>query len=124
MCTNSVFAANRFNMFVHLQAYYPVSLRPTTGFRPPDDATKPVMMIGPGTGVAPFRGFLQHRQAQAAAGAELGDSWLFFGNWREDWDYLYKSDFEGFVKDGTLGHLELAWSRAGDSKVRLLDSQC
>jgi ferredoxin-NADP reductase len=102
-------------------SYYPVSLRPTTGFRPPEDASKPLIMIGPGTGVAPFRGFLQHRRAQAAAGAALGESWLFFGNWRAEWDYLYQEDFEGFAEDKTLSHLELAWSREGSEKVRRFD---
>ena len=101
------------------QRYFPVSLRPTTGFRPPDDASKPVIMVGPGTGVAPFRGFLQHRRSQAQGGASLGESWLFFGNWRSDWDFLYQSDFEGFKGDGTLSHLELAWSRAQEDKVQL-----
>ena len=99
------------------RTYFPVTLRPSTGFRPPEDASKPIIMIGPGTGVAPFRGFLQHRQAQAAAGAELGESWLFFGNWRREQDFLYQEDFEAFAADGTLTHLVTAWSRETDKKV-------
>jgi NADPH-ferrihemoprotein reductase len=94
--------------------YYPVSLRPTTGFRPPKDSTVPLIMVGPGTGVAPFRGFLQERRARAAKGAKLGESWLFFGNWREDWDFLFEEAFRGFAADGTLSHLCLAWSRTSE----------
>jgi NADPH-ferrihemoprotein reductase len=98
-------------------AYYPVSLRPTTGFRPPADASAPIIMVGPGTGVAPFRGFLQERRAKAATGVALGESWLFFGNWHEDWDFLFKEDLLSFAADGTLTHLCLAWSRASKEKV-------
>ena len=97
---------------------YPVSLRPTTGFRPPEDPAAPIIMIGPGTGVAPFRGFLQQRRAQKEAGETMGESWLFFGNRREDWDFLYKDELLAFEADGTLSHLSLAWSRATDKKVR------
>jgi sulfite reductase alpha subunit-like flavoprotein len=100
------------------QQHFPVCLRPTTGFRVPVDTSAPIIMVGPGTGVAPFRGFLQTRAAAAMAGAALGDSWLFTGNWRKDWDYLYGEELESFVADGTLKHLVLAWSREGDTKVR------
>lgn len=66
-------------------------------FRPPESLEAPVVMVGPGTGVAPFRGFLQHRSAQlraAGGGGAAGEAWLFFGCRREDQDYLYKEDLQ------------------------------
>lgn len=94
-----------------------VHLRPPTGFRPPEDASVPIIMIGPGTGVAPFRGFLQQRRAAKEEGRVLGTSWLFFGNWKREWDFLYEEELQGFVGDGTLTHLHLAWSRETENKV-------
>jgi NADPH-ferrihemoprotein reductase len=97
--------------------YLPVFLRRAIDFRPPDDLATPVIMIGPGTGVAPFRGFLQQRRAQAAeeeAGggqAAAGPAWLYFGCRRRDEDCLFAEDWEAFVADGTLQKLRLAFSR-------------
>lgn len=98
-------------------AWCAVHLRPPTGFRPPEDASIPIIMIGPGTGVAPFRGFLQQRRAARQDGQMLGTSWLFFGNWKREWDFLYEEELQSFVSDGTLAHLHLAWSRETDKKV-------
>ena len=84
----------------------PIFLRRGGAFGPPDSLATPLVMIGPGTGVAPFRGFLQHRRAQAAAqgaGGEggaadsKGAAWLFFGCRREDQDFLYKDDLQASV---------------------------
>lgn len=77
----------------------PIFLRKGGAFGPPEDLQAPLLMIGPGTGVTPFRGFLQHRRAQLAAAANGGGSgrgatWLFFGCRREDQDYLYRQDLE------------------------------
>jgi sulfite reductase alpha subunit-like flavoprotein len=105
-------------------AWCPVHLRPPTGFSPPQDAGTPVIMVGPGTGVAPFRGFLQHRAAAKAAGVALGESWLFFGNWRRDWDFLYEEELSAFADEGVLSHLHLAWSREPDSKVGRVSANC
>ncbi|WP_409428948.1 sulfite reductase flavoprotein subunit alpha [Mycobacterium sp. SMC-11] len=85
-----------------------VHLRPTHSFRLPGPDV-PVIMIGPGTGVAPFRAFLQERRA---AGAK-GRSWLFFGNRRRANDFLYRDEFEDYLRSGVLTRLDLAFSRDG-----------
>lgn len=91
-----------------------VHLRPNHSFRLPA-ADVPIIMIGPGTGIAPFRGFLQERQATGASGR----SWLFFGDRRRGCDFLYGDELGAFVASGTLTRLDCAFSRdgaAGDPK--------
>ncbi|MGE2712531.1 diflavin oxidoreductase [Mycolicibacterium litorale] len=83
-----------------------VHLRPNHAFRLPAPDV-PIIMIGPGTGIAPFRGFLQERQATAAPGR----SWLFFGDRHRATDYLYGDELDAFAAAGTLTRLELAFSR-------------
>lgn len=83
-----------------------VHLRPNHTFRLPA-ADVPIIMIGPGTGLAPFRGFLQERQATNAPGR----SWLFFGDRRRATDFIYGDELAGFVKSGVLTRLDLAFSR-------------
>ena len=74
-------------------------------------------MVGPGTGIAPFIGFLEDRRAQEAkAGA-----WLFFGDQSEATDFLYKERIESFLEDGTLERLDLAWSRDQEEKIYVQD---
>ena len=85
-----------------------VHLRPNHTFRLPAPDV-PIIMIGPGTGIAPFRGFLQERQASGAS----GPSWLFFGDRRRATDFLYGDELEGFVQSGTLTRLDVAFSRDG-----------
>lgn len=91
-------------------------------FRPPTDLSVPLVMVGPGTGVAPFRGFLRARRAAVAAATAaaaaagrppppVGDAWLFFGCRHEARDYLYREELEGYVADGTLTQLVTAFSR-------------
>jgi sulfite reductase (NADPH) flavoprotein alpha-component len=86
-------------------------------FRLPEDPTVPVIMCGPGTGIAPFRAFLQHRAAQGLKGR----TWLFFGDQRRATDFLFADEIAGWQKDGTLERLSLAWSRDQAKKVYVQD---
>ena len=86
-------------------------------FALPADGTTPIIMVGPGTGVAPFRAFLQERMARCAK----GPAWLFFGHQRHDTDFFYEDELSGFQAAGTLSKLSLAWSRDGLNKVYVQD---
>ena len=83
----------------------------------PADLEVPIIMIGPGTGVAPFRAFLQERHATHAPGR----NWLFFGHQRSNCDFLYEDEFKEMTARGLLTRLSLAWSRDGDQKVYVQD---
>lgn len=99
--------------------------RPSIHFRLPEDASRPIIMIGPGTGVAPFIGFLHYRRQQlkqaslssSSSGLSLGESWLFFGCRHPDLDFLFREELESFVADGSLTHLQVAYSRLDPNKV-------
>jgi len=82
-------------------------------FRLPADGNTPVIMVGPGTGIAPFRAFLEDRKLSGAKGG----NWLFFGNPYRATDFLYEEELTAFEKDGTLQRLDLAWSRDQKEKV-------
>ncbi len=86
------------------------------GFRLPDDPWMPVIMIGPGTGLAPFRGFLQERAARKAKGTSLGPAMLFFGCRHPDQDFLYRDELKTFAADGIV-ELHTAFSRADGPKT-------
>ncbi len=86
-------------------------------FRLPQNDATPVIMIGPGTGIAPFRAFLQERDAR---GAE-GENWLFFGNPHFTQDFLYQVEIQGYVKSGLLTNVDLAFSRDQAQKVYVQD---
>ncbi|XP_068438392.1 methionine synthase reductase [Clinocottus analis] len=90
-----------------------VSLRPNCSFRPPSDLSAPFVMVGPGTGVAPFIGFLQQREQERKENPEaiFGETWLFFGCRHRDGDYLFREELEGFVSSGTLSQLKVCFSR-------------
>ncbi|MCA9260885.1 MAG: sulfite reductase subunit alpha [Planctomycetales bacterium] len=81
-------------------------------FAPPDDGAKPMAMVGPGTGIAPFRAFLQHRRHTDAK----GPNWLFFGDQRQATDFLYEDELEAMVESGSL-RVSTAFSRDQDEKV-------
>ncbi|MEN1678196.1 MAG: sulfite reductase subunit alpha [Planctomycetota bacterium] len=82
-------------------------------FTVPEDASAPMIMVGPGTGVAPFRAFLEER----AATESPGKNWLFFGDQHEKTDYLYGDEFAQMKKSGVLSRLSLAFSRDQDEKI-------
>ena len=91
----------------------PVYVHRNPRFRLPDDPSVPIIMIGPGTGIAPFRAFLQHRRAQGYA----SPSWLFFGDRHAQSDFLYRGELESFVEHGELSRLDLAFSRDQSDKI-------
>ena len=93
----------------------PVPVYPSSAkhFHLPEDPNTPIIMVGPGTGIAPFRAYLQERQARGAK----GKNWLFFGSQREKCDYAYKADFDRFKRDGILTRFDCAWSRDQAHKV-------
>ena len=96
---------------------FPIFLHANAAFRLPEDTNAPVIMIGPGTGIAPFRAFLEERQATG----QRGDNWLFFGEQRRALDYLYQEQFEGMHRDGLLTRLDTAFSRDQAKKVYVQD---
>jgi len=87
-------------------------VRPST-FRLPPDARTPVVLVGPGTGVAPMRAFLHERRALRARGAAVGEAVLFFGCRRRGEDFILRAELEAFLADGTLSALHTAFSREG-----------
>ncbi len=86
-------------------------------FRLPANPDAPVIMIGPGTGIAPFRAFMQQRENDGAS----GKNWLFFGNPHFTDDFLYQVEWQRYVKDGLLTNIDLAWSRDQAEKVYVQD---
>jgi sulfite reductase (NADPH) flavoprotein alpha-component len=109
----STFLADRVKPGTPLKVY----IQKAHGFALPDNGATPIVMVGPGTGVAPFRSFLWQRKAARAK----GKSWLFFGHQHEATDFFYRDEFEAFVADGTLTRLSTAWSRDGEEKVYVQD---
>ena len=91
----------------------PVFVQTSHGFRIPADPQRAMIMVGPGTGVAPFRAFLEERRAIGAPGR----NWLFFGDQRRATDYLYESELEAMRADGHLSRLDLAFSRDQADKI-------
>ena len=99
----------------------PVYVQPTRHFHLPDSTTA-MIMVGPGTGIAPFRAFLEHRQAHG----HKGKNWLFFGDQKAATDFLYGEEFEEYQKQGFLTRLDTAFSRDQAHKIyvqnRLLEN--
>lgn len=90
-----------------------VFVQPSPKFRLPADSNMPVIMVGPGTGIAPFRAFLQERQALGVK----GPAWLFFGNQHFEYDFLYRDELSGWLDQGYLSRLDLAFSRDQAEKL-------
>lgn len=86
-------------------------------FRLPNDMTKPIIMVGSGTGVAPFRAFMQQRVADEAS----GKNWLIFGNPHFASDFLYQTEWQQFAKEGFLHKYDFAWSRDQEKKIYVQD---
>jgi len=90
-----------------------VYVEPNTRFRLPDDPQTPVIMIGAGTGVAPYRAFIQEREVRG----QEGRSWLFFGDRRFRTDFLYQAEWQQYIKDGYLTRMDVAFSRDQERKM-------
>ncbi|MEC7458243.1 MAG: sulfite reductase subunit alpha [Candidatus Thermoplasmatota archaeon] len=90
-----------------------VYMSPTRSFVLPEDGTKDIIMVGPGTGIAPFRAFLQQREING----DSGRNWLFFGDWTEEGEYLYRDEMGDWKDRGIISRHDLAWSRQGSEKV-------
>lgn len=91
----------------------PVFIRHNKNFKLPADPATPIVMIGPGTGIAPFRAFVQEREEQGATGG----NWLFFGNPHFRTDFLYQTEWQRWLADGVLSRIDLAFSRDQADKV-------
>jgi sulfite reductase (NADPH) flavoprotein alpha-component len=109
----STFLAERIQPGDEVQVY----VQKAHGFALPADARTPIIMIGPGTGVAPFRAFLHDRRATGAT----GKNWLFFGHQRSHSDFFYSDELNAMKTSGLLTRLSLAWSRDGDKKFYVQD---
>ncbi|XP_033612067.1 methionine synthase reductase isoform X2 [Fukomys damarensis] len=95
-----------------------IAPRAASAFRLPDDPSAPVIMVGPGTGIAPFIGFLQHREKlqEQQPDENFGEMWLFFGCRHKERDYLFRDELRHFLEHGTLTHLKVSFSR--DARLR------
>ena len=90
-----------------------VYMSPTRSFVLPEDGSRDIIMVGPGTGIAPFRAFLQQREINT----DSGRNWLFFGDWTEDGEFLYREEVGEWIEKGVISKIDLAWSRQGSEKV-------
>jgi sulfite reductase (NADPH) flavoprotein alpha-component len=95
----------------------PVFVQPNKNFRLPADPSTPIIMVGPGTGIAPFRSFVEHRAEQDSA----GKSWLFFGDQHYTYDFLYQLEWQDHLKSGALTRLDVAFSRDQPEKIYVQD---
>jgi sulfite reductase (NADPH) flavoprotein alpha-component len=105
----STFLADRLS----LGEKVPVFIHKANHFRLPADPTKPIIMVGPGTGIAPFRAFLEERDFHKAP----GKNWLFFGDQRSGADFLYRDQIDAWLRSGVLSRLSLAFSRDQADKI-------
>ena len=114
----SCFLAER----VEEEGLIPVFVEDNTNFRLPENPNTPIIMVGPGTGVAPFRAFMEERETCGAK----GKNWLFFGDRNFNTDFLYQREWLEHRKNGLLTRLDVAFSRDTDQKIyvqhRLLEN--
>src|SRR5262249_39812451 len=89
-----------------------VFVQPSHGFKLPRNGDTPIIMVGPGTGIAPFRAFLEERRLTGATGR----NWLFFGDQKRETDFLYEEELTQWKEDGSLSRLDLAFSRDQSEK--------
>ena len=94
-----------------------VFFSPNHSFRVPEDDSLPIIMVGPGTGIAPFRAFLQEREFRKAS----GNNWLIFGDRNAATDYIYRDEIEAMHKSGLISRLDLAFSRDQEEKIYVQD---
>jgi sulfite reductase (NADPH) flavoprotein alpha-component len=94
-----------------------IFVQPNKNFRLPADGATPIIMVGPGTGVAPFRAFVEHRAALGSS----GKNWLFFGDQHYTYDFLYQLEWQDYLKEGSLTRLDVAFSRDQPEKVYVQD---
>lgn len=99
------------------QGTFPVFIHTAKHFRPPEDPMAPLVMVGPGTGVAPFRAFLQGREAERAG----GKTWLFFGERNRASDFFYEEEMKRWLDNGVLQRLDTAFSRDQEHKIYVQD---
>jgi sulfite reductase (NADPH) flavoprotein alpha-component len=95
----------------------PIYIQPNKKFRMPQKTDSPMIMIGPGTGIAPFRAFLHERRATGAK----GKNWLFFGERSAATDFLYREELDEMLADGYLARLDTAFSRDQEKKIYVQD---
>lgn len=95
----------------------PVFIESNPGFRLPENDETPIIMVGAGTGIAPYRAFVQHRELAE----KQGKSWLFFGNRNFETEFLYQTEWQNFMKTGALTKMDVAFSRDSDKKVYVQD---
>jgi sulfite reductase (NADPH) flavoprotein alpha-component len=94
-----------------------VFIQPAAHFGVPEKPGVPIIMVGPGTGIAPFRAFLEERRANG----DPGKNWLFFGDQKKALDYLYASELDAMQREGFLTRLDLAFSRDQEEKIYVQD---
>ncbi|MGG0839190.1 assimilatory sulfite reductase (NADPH) flavoprotein subunit [Bacillus paralicheniformis] len=91
----------------------PIFIQPNKSFKLPENPEAPIIMVGPGTGVAPFRSFMQEREETGAS----GKSWMFFGDQHFVTDFLYQTEWQKWLSDGVLTKMDVAFSRDTEEKV-------
>ena len=102
---------------IELDSAAKIFVTPNKNFKLPQNSDAPIIMVGPGTGIAPFRAFLQERKSIKAK----GKNWLFFGDQHFLFDFLYQSEWQAYQKEGILTKIDLAFSRDQKEKVYVQD---